>query len=573
MKHILLVLITCLSFLTKGSETIESILSSSHGGNERIESYDIHIQVAENGDLRVTEKIVVYSLGIDIRQGIYRSFPTKYKMRYGGTYKVDFELVRVLHNNKPSPHHLKRRSNGVVIYAGESGKRIEKGFHAYQFDFTTGRQMAFYDDFDELYFNAIGGGWGFPIEKASVFVEFPENTHFEDVSVYSGKMGSTDCNCELITEKNGFRIVTNRRLMPGEQLTFAAAIPKGVILEPTSAEMWAYFWKDYSDYIFIITFSLGILLVYIFLWKRVGVDPKKGTIIPIFNPPSGYSPAALGYVLDMKLSQRLIAAAIVNMAVKGYLSIDKIGTHYALERKSHDMSLLSEEEKMLSLVFFEHHDVFVLYDKNHKRMNLILRKMNKILKRNKSPKYFKLNTKEVGIGVSFSLFLFIVFLFVAQAGLPIVVFGLLNVLFYFIFNYLMKAPTLEGRALMDEIEGFKMYLTVAEQRLLNHAHPPEMSEQRFEELLPYAMALKVETEWAKKFERYLAKQGVPQDKYNPSWMGHHHRFRRPLLLTAAVGSSFSSAISSASTPPSSGSGSFGGGFSGGGGGGGGGGGW
>jgi uncharacterized membrane protein YgcG len=148
--------------------------------------------------------------------------------------------------------------------------------------------------------------------------------------------------------------------------------------------------------------------------------------------------------------------------------------------------------------------------------------------------------------------------------------GLLNALFY----HLLKAPTLSGRKLMDQIEGFKLYLSVAEKDRLNLLNPPEKTPELFEKYLPYALALEVENAWSKQFAEVLARAGTETQPYTPvwysgsSWDGFHtSRFADRL------GGAFAGAISSSSSPPGSSSGSGGGGFSGGGGGGGGGRGW
>src|SRR5690606_7006209 len=146
-----------------------------------------------------------------------------------------------------------------------------------------------------------------------------------------------------------------------------------------------------------------------------------------------------------------------------------------------------------------------------------------------------------------------------------------NVLFF----YLIKAPTVYGRKRMDEIEGLKIFMEVAEKHRLNVQNPPEMTPQLFERLIPYAIALNVENEWGKQFYSIL-KEAIQNDEYEPRWYrGSTGSVFHAHLLASTLGSNFSSSISSASvSPQSSGSsGSGGGGFSGGGGGGGGGGGW
>lgn len=143
----------------------------------------------------------------------------------------------------------------------------------------------------------------------------------------------------------------------------------------------------------------------------------------------------------------------------------------------------------------------------------------------------------------------------------------------FMFYHLMKAPTIYGRRILDQIEGFKLYLSVAEKQGLDMRNPPEKTPQLFEKFLPYALSLDVENQWSKQFADVLAQAGR-ESNYSPTWYaGNNWHNLGASGMAHSLGSSFSSAISSSSSPPGSSSGGGGGGSSGGGGGGGGGGGW
>ena len=144
----------------------------------------------------------------------------------------------------------------------------------------------------------------------------------------------------------------------------------------------------------------------------------------------------------------------------------------------------------------------------------------------------------------------------------------INVLFY----ELMKAPTLHGRRLLDEVDGFRDYLAVAEADELRLRSAPAKTPQLFERLLPYAIALDVEDGWAARFERVLAAAQRSGAYAGPSWYSGRHRFS-PEALSSSLGSGLAGSVASSSQAPGSSSGSGGGGSSGGGGGGGGGGGW
>ncbi|MCL1962442.1 MAG: DUF2207 domain-containing protein [Desulfovibrionaceae bacterium] len=167
--------------------------------------------------------------------------------------------------------------------------------------------------------------------------------------------------------------------------------------------------------------------------------------------------------------------------------------------------------------------------------------------------------------------------FLGQYLLPIFLvggFAALNGLFL----YLMRAPTALGRPVMDQLAGFKLYLQTAESNRLN-LQAPEITAERFEALLPYAVALDAEKPWSNAFAAAL-KRAHPEDldpmrHYQSAWSSHSAwsgaNFSNAVASTVA---SASSALSN-SIPVSSASSGFssGGGGSGGGGGGGGGGGW
>jgi uncharacterized membrane protein len=148
------------------------------------------------------------------------------------------------------------------------------------------------------------------------------------------------------------------------------------------------------------------------------------------------------------------------------------------------------------------------------------------------------------------------------------------VLLHLLFAWLLRAPTPAGRQLMDQLEGFKLYLDVAEKDEMNLRNPPQLTPELFERHLPYAIALGVEQHWGERFARLLESMQDPQrhTHYHPLWYSGHFNPGHIHDFTRSVGTGFHNAISSAATPPGSSSGSGGGGFSGGGGGGGGGGG-
>jgi uncharacterized membrane protein len=147
----------------------------------------------------------------------------------------------------------------------------------------------------------------------------------------------------------------------------------------------------------------------------------------------------------------------------------------------------------------------------------------------------------------------------------------------------MPAPTNEGRKLMDQIDGFKMYVETAEKDRLNLIDEPPMTVTRFESVLPFAIALGIEKPWSHYFESELARNAVSgvsgSHGYSPAWYSGSDFSSRSFSSGLSAMAAGMSAAMIAAQPASSSSSGFssggggGGGGSGGGGGGGGGGGW
>lgn len=165
-------------------------------------------------------------------------------------------------------------------------------------------------------------------------------------------------------------------------------------------------------------------------------------------------------------------------------------------------------------------------------------------------------------------------------GLPLAILVIAQLANLTLFWFLLKAPTRLGRDMLDRIEGYLLYLKVAEKDRLNMlTAEPEMTVELFEYHLPYAMALEVEKEWTARFTA-SASAAAQEAAVQRQQRWYHTRerggFRDLSGVTSGLASGLSSTLSTAATKPSSSgssSGSSGGGSSGGGGGGGGGGSW
>jgi hypothetical protein len=155
---------------------------------ERILSFHSDIAVHHDASMTVRETIRVMSEGQEIRHGIYRDFPTHYKDFLGNRYIVGFAVMKVLRDGTPEPYHIDHISNGERIYIGDKDTLLSPGEYTYTLEYTTTRQLGFFKDYDELYWNVTGNGWRFKIERASTSVVLPgeASRHVISTAAYTG---------------------------------------------------------------------------------------------------------------------------------------------------------------------------------------------------------------------------------------------------------------------------------------------------------------------------------------------------------------------------------------------------
>jgi uncharacterized membrane protein YgcG len=548
-------------------------------GDERILDYHSQITVDENGYLTVTETIRVQAEGEKINRGIYRDFPTRYKDKLGNHFVVEFDVISVQRDGRAEPWHTEKKSNGVRVYIGSANRMLQPGLHEYEISFVTNRQLGFFKEHDELWWNVTGNGWSFPIDRVVATVDFPFRVAVDDLelSVYMGRFGSkeTSATAEVVSASQ-VRFETTRPLKPWEGMSLVVAWPKGLVNEPGAGQKIRWFLSDNGAAVVLLLGLLAVFAWYYWAWNKVGRDPAKGVIFPRFKPPEGLSPAACRYVKDMSFNRNSFTAAIISLAVKGQLLIDEDDEEFALKRVSDakPAELTRGERAVLEDLLPRPSSSIKMDNENYKDFQSARKALKTELKKEYLGRLFHLNGVYIAPPVLMSIAAAIVAAFL-DGGPPVwISYLVLTLALHGGFSYLMRAPTPAGRLIMDEIAGFRMYLDTAEQDRLDRMRSPAMTPEVFEAFLPYAYALGVENNWCQRFAREMPQEVRQQSGYHPGWYsGRFHGMNALSHLGDDFGSSFSSAISSASSPPGSSSGSGGGGSSGGGGGGGGGGGW
>jgi hypothetical protein len=358
--------------------------------DERILSYHSSVTVRDDGNLVVEENILVRAEGDQIRRGIYRDFPTRYKAG-GNRYTVGMEVVSVLRDGEEEPYQVSDQSNGKRIRIGNADVLLEPGEYRYTIRYNTTRQLGFFRDHDELYWNVTGNGWAFPIDRASADVHLPESVGSDigETTAYTGPQGSTDREASVSRDYGSVvHFETTRPLEAGEGLTVVVTWPKGRIAEPTRTERAVSTIRDNPGMLVGVLGLVLVLAYYLFFWVKVGRDPEKGAVIPLYKPPVELSPPAMRYVRKMGFDNKILAAALVSMAVKKAVRIEQKGSTYTLVRLSADPGGLSDEEKKIADALFAGKDSITLKNTEHASIQSALTAARKGLEAKYHKTYF-----------------------------------------------------------------------------------------------------------------------------------------------------------------------------------------
>jgi len=540
---------------------------------EEIRSFASDITVQPDGRVSVTETIVYFFP--EPRHGIFRDIPTSYTDDQGKNFRIPLEVRSVDDGNgRRWNYALESSSYGLRVKIGDANRTIT-GEQTYVINYSAVGALRYFDDHDELYWNATGTEWQVPLRRAAVSVHLPDNIPGGkiDLKCFTGPAGSTAEDCVKSVQGRTAEFAANGFL------TVVVGWPPGLVakLLPPEPGWLEIYWP-------LLLFGLPFivpLLAFIFLfsrWWRFGRDLKGSpTLVVQYDPPDQATPAEVGTIFDERAGINEISATIVHLAVRGFLKIretEKQGLvfkskdHEFIKLKDYamDPTVKSYENAILATLFSGGDSVTLsaLRDRYafQGRLDVIKNGMYDETVRlgyfDRSPE--KVRNAYVGVGVV----LLVIGIFTAVFAFPL---GITGALLIF-FGLIMPRRTAQGVAALDHAKGFREYLSQAEKYRLQW----QEKENIFEHFLPYAMVFGVVDKWSKAFEGLALRQ--------PDWY-EGSAFSAGAFHAAAFHSafnSFNSSMSSAVTsrPSQSGSGSgfsSGGGFSGGGGGGGGGGSW
>jgi uncharacterized membrane protein YgcG len=382
-------------------------LASPAVAEERIRSYHSDIEVAPDGELTVAETITVNAEGRNIRRGIFRDFPLTMQDAEGRTVRVGFEVVSVTRDGREEPWQVKTIAGGKRVVAGSEDVLLSYGEHTYVITYRTNRQIRFFGDHDELYWNVTGNGWQFPIANASASVTLPEGARVTQTAAFTGPYGSRERNARMSNRGNTATFSTTVPLDRNEGLTIVVGFPKGVIAPPSADQQRAWWLRDNMG--LLIGFG-GLILVAVYYgrsWLTVGRDPESGVMVPRWDAPDGTSPALINYIDNKGFSGAgwtALSASALDLAVKGYVTLEDLDNSVTIRRteKPAEKTLPVGQAALLQAVGGPG-EMLVIDKENGSRVQKLGRDFRRAIEREHRGKYYRSNTGYVIGGVALSL--------------------------------------------------------------------------------------------------------------------------------------------------------------------------
>jgi uncharacterized protein (TIGR04222 family) len=561
-----------------------------------INSFQSDITISKDSTLTVKEDIKV-DFGSQLKHGIFRTIPLRYRFDDAHDRYVDLNVQSVTDGNRPLPYSDYLDHDNEVIKIGDPQIQVSRA-QRYVITYKVRGAMNSFADHDELFWNVDGALWPAAKSKVEATVHLPSSA-FQKGACYQGAPGSHE-NCTYSGAPTTATFSSTRSLPPGEEMSVVTALTKGAVMVPPP--MLTPRVRNFPDgffdinpltvTLFLVLLAAGVALVAWNWWAHgrdrayltqyyLTNDPREGPEPPFhhdpvvveFEPPQKMRPAQLGLILDQSADAKDVTATIVDLAVRGFLTIAEI-PHEAdwtfTSKEGGDAAALLPYEKTILDALFAGRKKVMLSELKGTFAPTVRAAESQIYGDALSRRLFLTNPNQARIGWGcFGMALVLVGCAVTfglgQAmgwglvGVAIVITGIVMA----VTGRFMPQRSAAGRDLMQHTLGFRLYMTTAEKYRQQFAAKAEI----FTQLLPYAIVFGCVSLWAKAFD------GIDTSASN-SWYGGKP-FQAALLggSLQSMNASLSSAISY--TPPSSGSSSGfgGGGSSGGGGGGGGGGSW
>jgi uncharacterized membrane protein YgcG len=484
----------------------------------RVTDFDGNISIRENGSVEVRERITLAFSGE--WHGIHRFIPVEYPGARGTNYTLFLKVDSITDGNGGKLKYESSTANGFrdlkifIPDAVDATRTVE-------IDYTVRNGLRFFEDHDEFYWNVTGTDWPVPIDHASAQVAFPESAAGSlRAQAFTGAYGSAERNATAEVRGSEVSFETSNPLPMRGGMTIDVFIPKGILKEPGAFTRLMWFIGS-NPVVFLPFWTLAVMFT---LWWYKGRDPDPGlSVAPMYEPPTGMTPAEAGTLLDDTIHPRDITSTLIDLAVRGFVTIEEVDDKglvfhhkdyifHLLKPMAQWTDLAPHESVILANMFMGGEVTRLSSLKN--RFYTAIPAIRQDIKSQLRKKGMYLLDPDSANGYSLfgavlivAPFLMLQFLWNKEVfgSIALVIgCGFISAILWWLFAREMTAKTVKGGRTRIAILGFQEFMNRVDADRLKRM-PPDT----FEKFLPYAMALGVEHQWAQAFA------GIVKDP--PTW--------------------------------------------------------
>ncbi|MGA7916084.1 MAG: DUF2207 domain-containing protein, partial [Candidatus Acidiferrales bacterium] len=474
--------------------------------------FDAQIQVRADGTIDVTETIAAQFTGS--WHGIYRTIPVEYTSPQGLNYTLFIEDVSAT-DDTGQKLKLEQNRQGRYLKFKIYVPDAEDATRTILLHYRVLDAIRFFADHDELYWNVTGDEWENAINLVTARIELPAGVSGLRAIAYTGISGSRAQDAQVQINDNVVEIRSLHQLGFREGLTAVVGFDKGFVHPPTAgADFMRFLRSNLPLFIPVIAF-----FVMLWLWWTRGRDPAREAIAVQYDPPDQLTPGECGTLVDNEAAMRDITATLVDLAVKGYMTIEQKDESHLLgltHSKEYVFHLKKPPAEWAAARSHEQEMLFALFDdgattdvnlsdlQNHFYTHLpaIRERIFSALMTDGYYLHRPDTVKQGYVGAG----LVIGFLMVAGTGYlsqttgiasgTWIVAGVATGAVIAIFGWFMSARTITGARALEKVLGFEEFLGRVEKDQIERL---EKTPELFEKYLPYAMALRVEKKWVQAF--------------------------------------------------------------------------
>ena len=622
-------LFTAIAMLVTALALAGFAIPASAATGDEVKNFGIDYTVSSDGVLHVKETIA-YTFGSTGRHGIYRDLVTREPYVDDDSKDQKYEISNItVDSPSGAPDEFTTetykynhdRDQSIQIKIGAEDETISGYDATYVITYDVRGALRHFADHSELYWDATGSGWDAVLNQVDVSVTVPEGV--QQAKCLQGPQGSTqECTSTVSGDKGIFGAGNVDR---GDQMTIVAGIKAGVVSNDAPIVVDAPSWMERNGLNVPALIGSGAVtlaaIVVAALYVQKGNRDQRFAGMPpgTFPPdamaaesvkdelsedqiPVAFAPPRIpvgegGLLIDSKATTTETAATLIDLAVRGGIKIENTGNEQkaillnpAVATAPHEQALMSGLYPTLqpgSEITLERRGVG-----DHSMRQAHTGMINALREQIKQRQWFSRMPRRGGGSVfkngTGCACIGMIAIWVFGAGLAgtvtaattgglgrglvvaVPVIAVVVAIGIWIAKRGQGQRTAAGRAVTDQLVGFRTYLATAEADQLKF----EEGEDIFSKYLPWAIAFDLADRWQRVCEKLVAAGRLTPDPYwyvGPSYYSSG-------WTAGAVSSTVAQTFDPPPAPASSGGGGgsssgFSGGSSGGGGGGGGGGSW